>query len=175
MFLSIITAFVLALGAAIVVPGWEFGGHFFPITFLIALLLAWGVEGNILLSGIFCAFMFEIFLGLHLGVLPLAFLSIVIAYGLLQRPVDLKPLVRDGWNIPGAILCLVIGMGLWILGIAVSWGVLELVYSTQQPFATIVDIFKDISFVVRAGAEIALFLALMALTYRRKKTYGTLS
>lgn len=169
MAISVIITFLIALLAISVVPGWEFGGHFFPYTFLIALLLAWGTEVNVLLAGVFFATLFEVFLGFHLGVLPLAFLTMVVAYAFLQGPIDLKPVVKEGWTFARAGLALVIGLLLWILGLAVSWSVLELVYSIHYPFSVILDLFTRASFPIEAFSEIALFLTLMALMYRRRK------
>lgn len=169
---SLLITFSLAVLAAWALPGWEFGNHFFPYTFLAALLLAWGAEVNALLSGIFFALLFELFLGLRLGVLPLVFLAMMVAYILLQRPIDLKAFAREGWSLPRLGLCLVIGLILWILGLVVSWGVLELVYSVQYPFSTILDLFAHPSFYVEAVGEIAVFLTIMALAYRRRTNFA---
>lgn len=175
MALSIIITFIIALVASFSVPGWEFGGHFFPYTFLIALVLAWGTDTNILVVGIFFATGFELFLGLHLGTISIAFLSVVILHLLLQHPVDLKPLVREGWSFLRFGLNLAVGTLLWIVAVAVSWSMLELVYSKDYPASAVFMIIKDIPLFLGAVSEIALFLVLMTLIRWGKKPHGYFS
>jgi hypothetical protein len=150
--------FILTLIAAYLVPGWGLAPSLLPYVFIVALILVWGVHRHAIEAAVTYALMFEIFLGGHLGVLPLATLTAVLAYGFLRRLVTLKPLTQERWGLGEMSITLMIGMVLGMLMIAVSWVVLELVYRISYPFPALLAQVRDIRLGIATLVELGVIV-----------------
>ena len=168
MTISSSVTFILAIGAAYAVPAWGFGMHFFPYTFLIAFLLAWGISTRAIVLGTLFALGFEVMLGLSLGVIPIAFLGTALAYGMMRRLIAMRPLLESRWSWDGMGAMAASALILWLIMMTIAWIVLRGVYATGYSFSSFLHIFIDLRLLVVAFLECLAFLVLMALIYRRK-------